>query len=224
MSAALLVLGLVLTPALLVVLYRRLGDLPRSVWAVAQRERARNEPRTLDAMAEAVAVQSGQAIIVIQAYQEQIAESLRAQIADAETRARVAERRAADAATALSAAADLVRELHRSLEAARILTRELRELRAAPPKERPASPAASPVVADANPDDGERKTTEVPGPPPSCADGNAEEPGFDEDESTMIASRPATLPSAPRLRSATAGASSGPAANDALPVADAGGA
>jgi hypothetical protein len=222
MSSALLVLGLVVMPVLLVALYRRLGDLPLSVWAVAQRERARSEPRALDAMAEAVAAKSGQALIVIQAYQEQIAESLRAQIADAETRARVAERRAADAGTALSAAADLVRELHRSLEAARILTRELRELRTVSPKEpSPKEPSVRPAplvsAADTESDDGERTTTEVPfndgaasGPkprapsepdaPPSSARGGAEEPGFDEDENTMIASRPATLPSAPRRR------------------------
>jgi hypothetical protein len=191
--------GFVLMLGLLVAVYRRLGGFPLSVWTVVQRERARSEPRVLDAMAEAVASKSGQAIIAVHAYQEQIAESLRAQVADAETRARVAERRAADAGTTLSAAADLVRELHRSLEAARILTRELRELRVISPKEPTARPAPLPSVsaADTESDDGDRTTTEVPGAPPGSARSDAEEPGFDEqDENTRVANRPATLPDA----------------------------
>ena len=220
MIDALLVVGLAVTPALLVALYRRLGDLPFAVSAAAQRERARTEPRALDAMAEAVAAKSGQAVIAVQAYHEQLAHSLRGQVADAETRARVAERRAGEATRALGAAAELVRELHGALDTALGLAREMRELHLAATTAEPVR-AVAPVAAkpaEGESDDGERKTTEVPGPPsrfvaheggsapatvrPPAASGGADRPSFDDSDETMIAGRPATLPAAPRRRQA----------------------
>jgi hypothetical protein len=217
MIDALIVLGLALTPALLVALYRRLGDLPLAVSAAAQRDRARTEARTqaiaLDSMAEAVAAKSGQAVIATQSYQEQTAESLRCQIAEAETRARVAERRAAEAVKALSAAAELVRELHGALDTALGLARELRELHLAASSVVKTGPDPAPGCAqknDADSDDGERKTTEVPGPPshegapaPPASTAEArstDRTSFDDSDETMVAGRAATLPTAPRRR------------------------
>ncbi len=196
MASALIAVGLVLTPALLLLLYRRLGALPLAVSAAVQRSSSTRdrEDRALDAMAEAVAAKSGRAVMAIHAYQEQMVDSLRAQVADAEVRARAAERRAADATRALGAAADLVRELHGALDTALGLARELRELQLT------AAITMGPeaTTGDAEADDGERRTTEVHGPAPQGAAPTAtDRPSFDDSDETMVAGRPATLPAPP---------------------------
>jgi hypothetical protein len=111
MITVLLSAGLALALALLIAIHRRLSGLPLAVWALARREREANATKALDAMKEEVAARAGLAVVAIRRYEEQIGATFRAQVAEAETRARMAERRAADAATALEAAAVLVREL-----------------------------------------------------------------------------------------------------------------
>ncbi len=185
-----------------VALQRRLSALPHAVLALVRKERAHDGGRLLDVMKEAVAARSGQAVIAIQTCQEQIAQSLRAQIAEAETRARIAERRALDTATALEAATTLVRELRATLDVSATLVRHL----LAHPQA-PGTPAAQGPSTDA--DDGERTTTEMPpasdGAPASGRQPRTAAPedfarvrpdggGFDdEDEQTRVADGGATL-------------------------------
>jgi hypothetical protein len=107
--------------ALLFIISRKLDGIPRAAWSLAKKEREAEVPKALDAMKEAVASRVGGSVVAIQRYEESIAESFRAQIAEAEMRARMSERRAADTATALQAATALVRELREALDAARAL-------------------------------------------------------------------------------------------------------
>jgi hypothetical protein len=201
----------VLVLAVVLAIYRALRRLPLAVWSIVKRERNQDDGRALDTMKEAVAVRAGQAVIAIQTYQEQIAHSLRAQIAEAETRTRIAERRAADTATALEAASTLVRELRAALEAASGLTRELgAQLSAAPP--RPPLPSTMPPSAPppglpadrlAGVEDTDRKTIEMPSPPASASGISPvdDEGGFGDDaEQTRVADRPAALALVRRAR------------------------
>lgn len=182
------------------VLDGKLRDLPSAVRTLIRKEREQDGVRQLDAMKEAVAARAGQAVIAIQSYQEQLAHSLRAQIADAETRARIVERRAADTTTALEAASTLVRELRAALDSAAALSRELAaQLRAAPPRPPRSTtvpPSAPPPALPTDADDTERKTTEMPSPPPTASgvprvDGD--DGGFGDDEQTKVTDRPAAL-------------------------------
>ncbi len=119
MLTFLLVAGLAVALALLVAVHYRLGDLPADVWSLARRERAEDAPRAIDAMKEAVAAKAGAAVLALQRYEDNLAASFRAQVADAEMRARMSEMRAADSVTALQAATALVRELRSALETAK---------------------------------------------------------------------------------------------------------
>jgi hypothetical protein len=92
-------------------LYRKLHGLPLDVWKVAQRSRTVDETRALDVLQAAAASRLGGLVIGVQTYHEQLAGLVRAQVAEAEVRARVTERRAADAGIALDAASALVRDL-----------------------------------------------------------------------------------------------------------------
>ena len=182
MATGILCAGLVLA---LVLLYRKTASLPSVFRAVAKSLREQDDSRAVDAMKEAVAVRAGQAVIAIQTYQEQMATSLRAQIAEAETRARVGERRAADTATALEAASTLVRELRAAIDAAARLCRALEARRPS----RPPLPTTRPPSAPAPDDEIERQTTEMPSPPALPRAGD--EAGFGDDEQTRVADRPA---------------------------------
>lgn len=187
----------VLALALLLAIHRALSRIPIAVWSIAKRERNQDDGRTLDAMKEAVATRAGHAVIAIQTYQEQIAHSLRAQIADAETRARVAERRAADTTTALEAASTLVRELRAALDTASMLARELAAQHPPrPPLTTSMPPSAPPPVLPSEAEDTERKTTEMPSPPAPASDVahvDGDDGGFGDDEQTRVADRPAAL-------------------------------
>jgi hypothetical protein len=196
-----------------------------------QKERTRTERQALDAMAEAVAAKSGQAVIALTTYQEQMTENLRAQVAEAETRARVAERRVAETGRGLGALAEIARKLHSALESAERLAdvgrelhgaldtalglaRELRDLHIG------TSVGTSVVAVTAilppgpdSADDGDRQTAELsptegaPAPLPSTAEGAAaggDRKSFDDSDETMIAGRRATLPAAPRRRAVPA--------------------
>jgi hypothetical protein len=91
--------------------YLRLRGLPLDVWKVAQRDRAGDEKRALDVLQEAAASRIGGLVIAIKTYHDQLACLVRAQLAEAEVRARVSERRSSEASIALDAASVLVRDL-----------------------------------------------------------------------------------------------------------------
>jgi hypothetical protein len=165
--------GLGLALVLLLSLHRRLSALPWRVWSLARREREAEAPKALDAMKEAVAAKAGASMIAIRQYEEGIAASFRAQIAEAEMRARIGERRAEEAHAALQAALSLVRELRAALDGARgpLVPRLL------PP----------PVPPPPEPEGPERESKEMP--LPRVTDGE-DEP---DDEHTRVAERPADL-------------------------------
>jgi hypothetical protein len=182
-----------LVVALLIALHRAVHRLPLAIWSIARRERSQDDGRSLDAMKEAVAARAGQALIAVQTYQDQLANSLRAQLAEAETRARIAERRASDTVTALEAASTLVRDLRAAIDAAAGLARELRTglPRPALPATLPSStPPPAPHVEAEDPD---RKTTEMPSPPAPQSVNDNDDGGFGDDEETRVANRPASL-------------------------------
>ena len=170
--------GLAVALALLVGLHYRLGELPINVWAQVKRDRDTPTPKALDAMKEAVAIKAGAAVLAIQRHEENLAATFRAQVAEAETRARMSERRAADTVTALQAAAELVRELRGALDAA--------PRAVAPPPEaietarKPGSP---------EPASRERSSPRT-GLPPGIATSPDGEERLSEDEMTRVALRP----------------------------------
>jgi hypothetical protein len=170
--------GLVVALALLVVINGRLADLPLAVWSLAKKERVEEAPKALDAMKEAVALKAGSAVISIRRYEEDLAAGYRAQVADAEVRARVTERRAADTVTALQAATTLVREV-----------RALRD--AATPAAAPMlSPSMSPTAAE-HEEEAERETKEIISGLVSVA---VDEDGLGDDETTRVGRRPCIPP------------------------------
>ena len=93
-------------------LYHKLHRLPPSLWkAAAPRDRAADEKRALDVLQEAAASRIGGLVIGIRTYHEQLGGIVQAQLAEAEVRARISERRASEAGVALCAASALVRDL-----------------------------------------------------------------------------------------------------------------
>jgi len=154
MEIALAVTAAVVVVAVLVVL---LVDARRQL----QKQREIHESdvvrRTAAAMIEAmgqdIQARVERGVAALTQHQEQLAESYRTQIAMAETRARVAEARAADTVTALQAATILVRELRETLDA-----------RAIPGLPAPASPAEAPAE-----DAGARQTILSRAPAPTSA-------------------------------------------------------
>ncbi|MEO7327976.1 MAG: hypothetical protein ABI193_05325 [Minicystis sp.] len=132
----------------------RIDRLPGRLFHLVKQERAREDNRAQTALLEAAALKVGPLVGGIRTYHDQIAASMQVQIAEAEIRARVAERRALDASTYLGAASVLVSDL-------RGLRDELQELltHAAPlpiiGRERAADPG----------DPDQRVTTEVRRPP-----------------------------------------------------------
>ena len=104
-------LGAALNLALWGAVYHKLRSLPVSVRSVIERNRIANETRALDVLQAAAASRLGGLVIGVQTYHEQLAGLVRSQVADAEVRARMTERRAVEAGIALDAASALVREL-----------------------------------------------------------------------------------------------------------------
>jgi hypothetical protein len=139
--------------ALWAVIYLKVAATPRTVWEIVRQERAAETPRAQAALQEAVAIRAGVSLRALRDHEEQIAAGLRAQIADAENRARVTERRASDAAVALSAASELVREVRSLRDELRALI--LLSAAAAPP---------APNAPDGDPE--QRETTELARPRP----------------------------------------------------------
>jgi hypothetical protein len=116
MVTALLAAGLVLALALLIALHYRLDGLPVALGIEVRRERQDNATRALDLMKEAVATKAGTAVLSIQRHEENLAAGHRAQVAEAQLRARMGEVRSGDTVTALTAATTLVRELRQVLD------------------------------------------------------------------------------------------------------------
>jgi len=113
---AVVCLGAGLHLTLFVATYRALAALPERVWKLAQAERTATEARALTALQEVAATKVGSLVLGLRAYHDQFETHLRAQVAEAEVRARVAERRSLDAGTALDAASTLVAELRGLVE------------------------------------------------------------------------------------------------------------
>jgi hypothetical protein len=113
--------GFALTLALGFAVHRRLDGLPLRIWSIAKKERAQDEGAAVTALQEATAAKVGPIVTSLKAYHEQIAAGFRAQVADAQMRARIAERQSSEAGVALRTASELVRE-------ARALREELAEL------------------------------------------------------------------------------------------------
>jgi hypothetical protein len=103
--------GLALALALLVAIYRKLEAMPLRLWGLAREEQAHREGKALAAWQEVVAARVKASVVSLQSFHDQSAAIFRAQVADAETRARIAERRAAEVGVGIGAASELVREL-----------------------------------------------------------------------------------------------------------------
>lgn len=193
--------GLAVALLLLCGLYWKIADLPGRLWGVARNElgkaRASDDAETQRALQEAADARVGALVAGVRQYQQQIAADFRRQVADAELRARVAERNAADTTTALETATALVREVRATLDGLGelpALLREAREAREAPDRRRPGAPdargaAAEGGAATGEPDDS-RKTIEIaPSAPrapaaaaPAPAGGIDDEGGWDDPE------------------------------------------
>ena len=174
MGNLLLGAGLALALALLIAIHHKLDGLPPRLWAIAKRERAADEARALTALTEATAARVGTITLGLRHHEEHLAASVRAQIAEAETRARVVERRSSDAGVALHAATDLVRAL-------RSLCEEMEALIAC--GHDAARARAAPALRDPPLD--ERPTMELS---PRAPAEEGEEPA---EELTTVADRPA---------------------------------
>jgi small-conductance mechanosensitive channel len=97
-------------------LCRRLDRLPAAFLARARRERREGEARALAVLQEEAAAKVGAITTSLRALEEQHEARSRDERAAAELRARVAERRAQEAAPALVPAVELVRELRAMID------------------------------------------------------------------------------------------------------------
>jgi hypothetical protein len=162
-------------------LFSKLNWLMLRLGRFAERHDAEGERRGMTALQEAVAARVGVIVRALRNYEEGVAAGYRTQVADAEIRARLAERQASEAGVALSAASALVRELRRVLDAAHQGAR-------APSRSAPTLPEGRETVATDG-DEGER---------------------LSEDERTHVVSRPLPgLPGASKALVSPAGEKGG---------------
>jgi hypothetical protein len=199
--------ALALVLALLAAILRKLNGLPPRVWGIAQRERAREESTALEVLTDSTRTRVTAAVASLRAYEEQVAASWREQVASGETRARVAERRAADVGVALSAATDLVREARELRDALELLVARGRDRdrasprlappSVAPPGSAPALPSQPAIIAAGlgpKPQSGPvRRPTLLgirPPPPPVPDVSEGDRSSEDEEELTTVAQRP----------------------------------
>jgi hypothetical protein len=217
-------LGAALNLALGAALWRSVAGLPAAFLALARRERAEGEARALTVLEEMAARRVGAITSSLQALEEQQIERNRNEIAAAEVRARVAERRATDTAPVLAAASELVRELRRTLDE---LGRTLEGLGGLLAVVQVASDMAHAAPATPMPDSGARKVAGEGGaqaaaretvpagpasdrrtletaPPPGCALSPIPPGEEDDDDCTLVATRPAIRPP-PQLDDAGSG-------------------
>jgi hypothetical protein len=155
------VVGAVLNLALWGAVYFKLSELPASVGRIVQRDRVADETRALDTLQAMAAARLGGLVVGIQTYHGEMATRLNAQVAAADTRARLIERRASEAGVALYTATTLVRQLRGLLD-------DLSSASAPVPPERTSAP-------DVDPDDVNRATVEMR-PSPAAVD-TTREPG-----------------------------------------------
>jgi hypothetical protein len=116
-------LGAGLNLALWGLMFVRVDGLPVRVGQLVQRNRVADETRALEVLQAAAGARVGGIVIALQTHQEQLSSLVRAQVADAEVRARVSERRSSDAGVALSAASALVHELRGLLDELGLVSR-----------------------------------------------------------------------------------------------------
>jgi hypothetical protein len=116
-------LGAGLNLALWGLMFVRVDGLPVRVWQLAQRNQVMDETRALDVLQAAAGSRVGGLVIALQTHQEQLSSLVRAQVADAEVRARVSERRSSEGGVALSAASALVHELRGLLDELGLVSR-----------------------------------------------------------------------------------------------------
>jgi hypothetical protein len=203
--------ALALVLALLAAILRKLDNLPPRVWGIAQRERARDETTALEVLTDATRAKVTTIVAGLRGYEEAVAASWRDQLATAETRARVAERRAADVGVALSAATDLVREARELRDAMELLLVRARERDRPSPRTLPpavAPPGSAPVLRSEpaliaaglgpKPQSGPMRRPTLlgirPPPPPAAPDvAEGDRPSEDEEELTQVAARPAGM-------------------------------
>jgi hypothetical protein len=107
--------------------YLRLDRLPWSVWSLARKERLESDAAGQTLLQERTATKVGAIVKSLREYDEHVAASFRAQVAEAQVRARVAERQSADAGVALAAASTLVRDLRGLLDGQRAARRGVSE-------------------------------------------------------------------------------------------------
>jgi hypothetical protein len=177
MVTGFLCVGLALALALLVAIYLKLGALPVRMWAIAKEEQAREAGRGQAALVAAAGLKVGPLVKSIRDHEEQIAASFRGQLADAEVRARLVERRTTETLAILGAASTLVRELRAALDA---LGAPRAPRGAAPPEQRGADATGRPTLALAR--------VGAAGVPAAAVEG--EDPEVEEDELTRVGPRP----------------------------------
>jgi hypothetical protein len=198
--------ALALVLALLAAILRKLDGLPPRVWGIAQRERAREESTALEVLTDSTRARVTTAVASLRAYEEQVAAAWRDQMGSAETRARIAERRAADVGVALSAATDLVREARELRDALELLVVRGRDRASprlaspsvAPPGSAPVLPSQPAIIAAGlgpKPQSGPvRRPTLLgirPPPPPTVPDvSEGDRSSEEEEELTTVAPRP----------------------------------
>jgi hypothetical protein len=101
--------------ALLLRIHRRLDALPLHLRSIVKEERPDGEA-ALAALHEAAATKAALIVAGIRSFHDQLDANLRTQLADAEVRARLSERRSSEAGVALTTASRLVRELRNVLD------------------------------------------------------------------------------------------------------------
>jgi hypothetical protein len=163
---------------LLCVLYRRVDQLPARLRLLLAEER-RN---ALDELQQATAARVASATATLRIRENELAQRLRAEVAAGQLRARLAERRSANAAGVFDSATALMGELRATID-------QLHQ-----------------VVGDQRAEE-ERCTIEIPNPAPTHAAGAAEE-HEPPDEPTQVGPRRAALDSCvvPRATSGNEGA------------------
>src|SRR5258708_5972917 len=92
--------GTGLNLALWATLHLRLDGLPLRIWSVAKRDRAEGDKRALTLLQEGTAAKVGAIVHSLREHEEHVADAFRAQVAEAEIRARVSERRSSEAGVA----------------------------------------------------------------------------------------------------------------------------
>jgi hypothetical protein len=149
-------------------LYARLDGLPLRVWSMLKKERTDGEGAALTLLQERTAAKVGAIVKSLRDYDEHVAAGYRAQVAEAQVRARIAERQSSEAGVALSAASALVRELRglldgtsggtrASLRSPPAVTEGRRTVAAADADDAPATPPSTQAG-----DDGRRTSSRPP--------------------------------------------------------------